>query len=154
MDLTLALALTFSTYIRICTHCFSSGSGCTVGTCTVFRSAPLDPAPARTNWLWICWIWILQTGLKKINFTVYRNPSNGTFWNIVWCVPDPDLWDSYGTYVFGPPGSGFVSQQYDQILSSSSKLVRKNFYSNVLWLLYDFYLWRMMQMYRTRTFKK
>ncbi len=44
--------------------------------------------------------------------------------------------------VFGPPGSGFVSQRYGRlrILPSSSKvkLIRKTMVPSVLYLLYDF----------------
>jgi hypothetical protein len=51
-------------------------------------------------------------------------------------VADPD------PYVFGPPGSGSVSQRFgsgSRILLSSRKKVRKTLIPAVLGLLYEFY---------------
>ncbi len=52
-------------------------------------------------------------------------------------------------YVFGPPGSasGSISQRYRSGSGSfyrKAKIVRKTLISTVLWLLYDFYPWKMM----------
>jgi hypothetical protein len=52
-------------------------------------------------------------------------------------VADPD------PYVFGPPGSGFISQRFGSGSGSGSfyhqaKIVRKSLVPTALWLLFDF----------------
>ncbi len=56
-----------------------------------------------------------------------------------------------GSVCFGPPGSGSYSKRYASGFGPGSnhhlaKIVRKKLelISTVLWILYDFYLWRMM----------
>ncbi len=53
-------------------------------------------------------------------------------------VADPDPSD---LYVFGPPGSGSISQRYGSGFGSfyhQAKIVRKTLIPTALWLLYDF----------------
>jgi hypothetical protein len=58
---------------------------------------------------------------------------------------DPDPEDPY---VFGHPGSGSVSQRYGSGSSyHQEKIVRKTLIPTVLWLLYDFFLRKIMLMY-------
>ncbi len=53
--------------------------------------------------------------------------------------PDPNP-DPSDLYVFGPPGSGPGSGSFYH----QAKIVRKTLNPTALWLLFDFYLWKMM----------
>ncbi len=90
--------------------------------------------------------------LKKLNFlcaqvfpillleSQYYNKNIG----LVSSVADPNP-DPPDPHVFGPPGSGSISQRYGSgSFYHHAKIVRKTLIPTILWLFLNFYLWKMM----------
>jgi hypothetical protein len=86
-------------------------------------------------------IWMFKRICNIFSFTV----------SFITSVADPDPPDPH---VFGPPGSGSISQRYGSesgfrsgLFCHHAKTVTKTLISINLWLFFTFYLWKMMYMH-------
>ncbi len=130
-----------------------------------FATKWIGPSAHWTCWTWIwpmrnyCvknfWRWVLMRDFlnferfskvvfwlsKQRGTIVPRNPlSSSHFKWVCFSVADPDPDSSY-LYVFGPPGSGSISQRCGSGSGSfyyRAKIERKTLIPTALWLLFDF----------------
>ncbi len=105
---------------------------CIFFTFPIQTSLRMSPGPASSS---NCWIFFLIKKRWRINeMKVAEMPAWVLQKRKIVAAKIPVFW----ILVFGPPGSGSVSQRYRSgSFHHQTKIVRKTFISTVLWLLYD-----------------